>query len=58
MREAGVTAPVIVGGIIPEDDRPTLLAGDVAAVYTPKDFELAKIMGDVADLVEADRAKA
>ncbi len=58
VREAGVTAPVIVGGIIPEDDRPTLLAGDVAAVYTPKDFELAKIMGDVADLVEADRAKA
>jgi (2R)-ethylmalonyl-CoA mutase len=58
VREAGVTAPIIVGGIIPEDDRPTLLAGDVAAVYTPKDFELAKIMGDVADLVEADRAKA
>ena len=58
VRGAGVTAPIIVGGIIPEEDRPTLLAGDVAAVYTPKDFELAKIMGEVADLVEAERAKA
>jgi len=58
VREAGVDAPIIVGGIIPEDDRPTLLGQDVAAVYTPKDFELAKIMGEVADLVEADRAKA
>ena len=39
-RERGVTAPVVAGGIIPEDDRPRLLAADVAAVYTPKDFEL------------------
>lgn len=58
VRAEGVTAPIIVGGIIPEDDRPTLLAGDVAAVYTPKDFELGRIMGEVADLVAADRAKA
>ena len=56
-REAeGVDAPVIVGGIIPEDDRPRLLAAGVAAVYTPKDFELAKIMGEIADLVEQHRA--
>ena len=53
-----MTAPIIVGGIIPEADRPRLLAGDVAAVYTPKDFELAKIMGEVADLVETYRANA
>ena len=55
VREAGVTAPIIVGGIIPEDDRPRLLAADVAAVYTPKDFELGKIMSEVADLVEGAR---
>ena len=45
----------IVGGIIPEDDRPTLLAAGVAAVYTPKDFELAQIMADIADLAAARR---
>jgi (2R)-ethylmalonyl-CoA mutase len=55
-RERGVTAPVIAGGIIPEDDRPRLLAADVAAVYTPKDFELTRIMGEVVDLAVARRA--
>ena len=52
----GVEAPVIVGGIIPEDDRPRLAAMGVAAVYTPKDFQLAKIIRDVADLAVAHRA--
>ncbi len=51
LRAAGVDAPVIVGGIIPEDDRVTLLEQGVAAVYTPKDFELGKIIADVADMV-------
>ena len=51
----GVDAPVVVGGIIPEDDRPRLLAAGVAAVYTPKDFELARIMGEIADLAIARR---
>ena len=55
-RERGVTAPVIAGGIIPEADRPRLLAADVAAVYTPKDFELTKIMGEIVDLAIARRA--
>ena len=55
-RERGVTAPVVAGGIIPEGDRPRLLAADVAAVYTPKDFELTKIMADIVDLVVARRA--
>jgi (2R)-ethylmalonyl-CoA mutase len=54
-RERGVTAPVVAGGIIPEDDRPRLLAADVAAVYTPKDFELTKIMGEIVDLAIARR---
>ena len=49
-RRGASTAPVVVGGIIPEDDRPRLLAVGVAAVYTPKDFELATIMRDIADL--------
>ena len=56
LRAEGVDAPVIVGGIIPEDDRPLLMADGVAAVYTPKDFQLATIMADIADLTEARRS--
>jgi ethylmalonyl-CoA mutase len=55
VREQGVEAPVVVGGIIPEADRPTLLGQGIAAVYTPKDFELAAIMADIVDLVENAR---
>ncbi|MCU1454824.1 MAG: meaA [Acidimicrobiales bacterium] len=55
LRAAGVDAPVIAGGIIPEADRPSLLGQGVAAVYTPKDFELAKIMREIADLVDQQR---
>jgi (2R)-ethylmalonyl-CoA mutase len=44
-----------VGGIIPEDDRDWLLAHDVAAVYTPKDFDIARIMREIAELVAATR---
>jgi (2R)-ethylmalonyl-CoA mutase len=55
LRAEGVDAPVIVGGIIPEDDRPRLLADGVAAVYTPKDFELGRIMSEIADLVAERR---
>jgi (2R)-ethylmalonyl-CoA mutase len=50
LRSAGVDAPVVVGGIIPEDDRPKLREQGVRAVYTPKDFELGRIMGEIADL--------
>ena len=52
VREAGVHAPVVVGGIIPEEDRAALHAAGVAAVYTPKDFELARIMDDIASQAE------
>ena len=55
IRSEGVDAPVVVGGIIPEGDRQKLLDGGVAAVYTPKDFELARIMGEIADLAAARR---
>jgi (2R)-ethylmalonyl-CoA mutase len=51
IREAGSDAPVIAGGIIPEDDRSVLTEAGVAAVYTPKDFDLTKIMGEILDLV-------
>jgi (2R)-ethylmalonyl-CoA mutase len=53
LRAEGLDMPVVVGGIIPEADRPTLEEAGVAAVYTPKDFELAKIMSDIADLADA-----
>ena len=56
LREKGVDAPVIVGGIIPESDRPTLRAQGVAAVYTPKDYDVARIMREIADLAATHRA--
>ena len=51
----GVEAPVVVGGIIPAEDEQKLRELGVAAVYTPKDFELSRMMGEMADLV-ADRS--
>jgi (2R)-ethylmalonyl-CoA mutase len=53
MRGAGLShVPLIVGGIIPEDDAARLRAMGVAAVYTPKDFELNRIMMDIVGLVD------
>ncbi|MDT8853978.1 protein meaA [Paracoccaceae bacterium Fryx2] len=53
MRKAGLDGvPLVVGGIIPEEDAATLRAMGVAAVYTPKDFELNRIMMDVVGLVD------
>jgi ethylmalonyl-CoA mutase len=53
LRARGVDAPVVVGGIIPEADVEPLKAAGVAAVYTPKDFDLTRIMGDIVALVAA-----
>ena len=59
MREAGLShVPLIVGGIIPEEDARTLRALGVAAVYTPKDFEMNRIMMDIVGLVEGAWAAA
>jgi ethylmalonyl-CoA mutase len=58
LRAGGVDAPVVLGGIIPEDDQPGLRADGVAAIYTPKDFELARIMGDIVELTAGHRARA
>ena len=55
LREEGVDAPVIVGGIIPPADERKLKGAGVARVYTPKDFDLNRIMVDIAELV-AERA--
>jgi ethylmalonyl-CoA mutase len=55
MREAGVEdVPVVVGGIIPEADAGALRDAGVAAVYTPKDWNLNGMMRDIIELV-ADR---
>ena len=55
LRAAGVTAAVVVGGIIPPDDAEILLSKGVAAVYTPKDFEFKEIMEDLVALAERQR---
>jgi (2R)-ethylmalonyl-CoA mutase len=56
LHEAGVTAPVVVGGIIPEQDVEGLRQAGVAAVYTPKDFDITRIMRDIVELVGAEGA--
>ena len=50
--------PVIAGGIIPEDDAAHLRDMGIAGVYTPKDFELNKIMGDIITLVDPRKIAA
>jgi (2R)-ethylmalonyl-CoA mutase len=56
LRAAGVDAPVVVGGIIPDADRAQLEAMGVAKVYTPKDYRLAAIMHDIAFLAAERRS--
>jgi ethylmalonyl-CoA mutase len=54
LAEAGVEdVPVVVGGIIPESDAAALREAGVAAVYTPKDWDLNAMMRDIIDLVSA-----
>jgi len=57
LRDLGVDADVVVGGIIPPEDAIVLKERGVTAVYTPKDFELHQIMEDMVNLVEAHRAR-
>jgi len=52
MKAAGLDVPVVVGGIIPPEDAAELEKAGVAAVYTPKDFELNRIMSDLVRIVE------
>jgi (2R)-ethylmalonyl-CoA mutase len=55
LRSDGVDVPVVVGGIIPAADAEALREAGVARVYTPKDFDLNRIMSEIADLL-AERA--
>ena len=56
LRDEGVdpdATPVIVGGVIPEDDERKLIELGVKKVYTPKDFDLTLMIGEIADLIAA-----
>jgi (2R)-ethylmalonyl-CoA mutase len=57
LREEGVDAPVVVGGIVPGADVPRLRAAGVVAIYTPKDFEITHLVEELADLAERHRAE-
>ncbi|PVA07190.1 protein meaA [Thalassorhabdomicrobium marinisediminis] len=50
--------PVIVGGIIPDEDAARLKSLGVARIYTPKDFELNAIMGDIVTLADPEQIAA
>jgi (2R)-ethylmalonyl-CoA mutase len=52
------STPIIVGGIIPDEDHKVLKDSGVRAVYTPKDYSLNKIMEDFARIVDQDIANA
>ncbi len=53
LQDAGLSqTPLVVGGIIPDDDAKTLTAMGVARVYTPKDFQLNQIMLDLVALAD------
>jgi (2R)-ethylmalonyl-CoA mutase len=58
LRAAGVEVPVVVGGIIPPEDEAALRQAGVAAVYTPKDFELNRIMADIIQIVDRTAEQA
>jgi (2R)-ethylmalonyl-CoA mutase len=51
LNEEGLDIPVVVGGIIPAADAKRLREAGVAGVYTPKDFDVNKIMGEIVELV-------
>jgi (2R)-ethylmalonyl-CoA mutase len=53
LHDAHVSAPVVVGGIIPDQDVASLKSAGVAAVYTPKDFDINRIMRDIVGIVGA-----
>ena len=55
LREHGVDAPVVIGGIIPLADVAALREAGVARVYTPKDFDVNRIMSEIVELL-AERA--
>ncbi|CAM4311973.1 methylmalonyl-CoA mutase family protein [Palleronia rufa] len=58
LREEGLDVPVVVGGIIPEADARLLAGKGVARIYTPKDFEMTRIMDDIVTLADPESIAA
>jgi (2R)-ethylmalonyl-CoA mutase len=59
LRASGLgDVPVIVGGIVPPEDAERLKAMGVARIYTPKDYDVGRIMAEIVDVVEASHARA
>ena len=59
LRKSGMGhIPVLVGGIIPDEDAQALLKMGVTKVYTPKDFELNRIMADIVTLAHPEQVAA
>ncbi|MDP6243989.1 MAG: cobalamin-dependent protein, partial [Myxococcota bacterium] len=57
LRQAGLAElPVVVGGIIPDEDAAALREAGVRRVYTPKDFDLTRIVGEIVDVVAESAA--
>jgi (2R)-ethylmalonyl-CoA mutase len=58
MRDAGIgEVPVVVGGIVPDEDAAKLRLAGVARIYTPKDFDVTRIMGELVELIEAGTSR-
>jgi (2R)-ethylmalonyl-CoA mutase len=59
MQALGLTdVPVVAGGIIPPEDAEALKAAGVAAVYTPKDYDLTAIIADIVEIVDRNSQEA
>jgi (2R)-ethylmalonyl-CoA mutase len=59
LRASGLgNIPVVVGGIVPPEDADRLKAMGVARIYTPKDYDVCRIMGEIVDIVEAVHVRA
>jgi (2R)-ethylmalonyl-CoA mutase len=59
MMSAGLAdIPVVVGGIIPPQDAEALKRAGIAAVYTPKDYDLTAIMADIVEIVDRAAKRA
>jgi (2R)-ethylmalonyl-CoA mutase len=57
MKNQGLASiPVVAGGIIPESDAKELIAAGVKAVYTPKDYEISRILSELVDYVREAHA--
>jgi (2R)-ethylmalonyl-CoA mutase len=57
LRSEGLNVPVVVGGIIPPEDEVLLKKSGVAAVFTPKDYEVNRILIDLVKIVEQAAGK-